>query len=745
MARASPILTNFTGGEFSPRLAGRVDFRKYFDACKTLQNMIIHPHGGATRRPGTYFVAEVRYPLKFTRLIPFEYSTEQAYILEFGDQYIRVYKNDANDKLGSVVETAKDITDVTQESPVKITSAGHGYSNGDEIYIDDTGVPEIDGRRFIVADKATDYFYLNDKDGNNINGTGYTAYVEGGTCERIYQLTTSPYLEAELPALQFAQSANTMYIAHPNHPPMKLTRTAHTSWTLTEIDYLDGPYLLEETGGITPSGTSGSVTLTSDAALFVTPGATGDINRLFRLKGSTGVWTWCKITAVTDSTHATATIRGAALPNTNKITTFRRGYWSNGNGFPGSVNFFEQRLWWGGNIAYSQVAFGSKIADPENYAQSTEVLDDDPIIYLLESSQVNATTWLATSNVLSIGTWGGVFNASGATTSESITPSSIQIKRKTGRKAALIMPVVIDDAVLYVQRSGLKIREFAYKWEQDDYRAFDLTKLAEHITRGGITGMAYQSEPDSIVWCPRADGIAAAMTYEKDDEVLGWHRHISDGEFESFAVIPATNHDQLSMVVKRTIDEVEKRYVEYMKPADWGDDQEDCFFVDCGLTYDGAPTTTIGGFGHLEGKSLAVLADGATHANCTVVDGIITLNHAASKVHGGLPYTSILETMDLEAGAAEGTSQGKIKRPWKAVVRLYQSGAGCKVGPDVDNLETISSGPYTMDEAPPLFTGLHEVPFPAGWNMEARVMVTQDLPLPLTVLSIMPRVITSDA
>ncbi len=740
MARASPILTNFTGGEFSPRLAGRVDFRKYFDACKTLQNMIIHPHGGATRRPGTYFVAEVRYPLKFTRGVSFEYSTEQAYFLEFGDQYIRVYKDN-----GAVVETAKDITAATQESPVKITSAGHGYNNGDEIYIDDVvGMTELNGRRFIVANKATDYFYLHDKDGNNINGTGYAAYVSGGTCERVYQITTSPYLEAELPALQFAQSADTMYIAHPNHPPMKLTRTAHTSWTLTEVDYLDGPYLLEQTGGITPSATSGSVTLTSDTALFTIPGATGDVNRLIRLKnGST--WYWCKITAVTDSTHATATIRGTALPNTNKITTFRMGYWSNGKGYPGSVNFLEQRIWWAGSSGYPQALWASRVADYDNFSEAATAEDDDPITYLIASDQVNAIRWLSAGKVLFIGTTGGEFIATGATTSEPITPSSIQIKRETTYGGALVMPQRVEQAALFLQRSSLKIREMIYSWESDGYLGTDLTLLAEHITRGGITCMAYQQSPDSILWCIRADGIAPAMTFEKAHEVVGWHRHITDGEFESFAVIPASNHDQLWMIVKRTIDEVEKRYVEYMKPADWGDDQKDCFFVDCGLTYDSTPTTTISGLEHLEGKSAAVLADGATHKNCTVTDGAITLDRAASVVHVGLPYTSTLETMDLEAGAAEGTSQGKIKRPWKAVVRLYNSGAGCKVGPDATHLETISAGPYTMDEAPPLFTGLHEVPFPAGWNMEARVMVTQDLPLPLTVLAIMPRVITSDA
>lgn len=817
MARASPILTNFTGGEFSPRLAGRVDFRKYFDACKTLENMLIHPHGGASRRPGTCFVAEVKYPAKDTRVIPFEFSTEQAYILEIGDQYLRVYKDN-----GAIIETAKNITGATKADPVVITSAAHGYEDGDEIYISGVGgMTELNGHRYIVANKTTDNYELNDKDGGDIDGTGFTTYTSGGTSERIYEIDT-PYLEADLFELQFAQTADTMYISHPDYAPRKLTRTAHTSWALTEMDY-EGPYLPKLSVaddpsylGIESNGASGSVTLTAHASgpdRF----ASTDVGRLIALYGAWG-WTYAEITAYTDAKTVTATILGTDITVGLHSTAHKMGYWSDDLGYPGSVTFFEQRLWWGGSTEYPQALWASKTADYENYDQSDEVVDDDALTYLIATDQVNAIRWLNAGKVLIVGTVGGEFIVKGATTSEPITPSNIQIKRETTYGSTLLLPQRAEHSVLFLQRAGRKIREFAYSYDVDGYLAADMTLLAEHITRGGIIDMAYQQTPDSILWSIRNDGVSPAMTYERTHEVIAWHRHTTEGSFESVASIPVSDHDQIWFVVNRTINETTKRYIEYMMPTDWGTDQKDCFFVDCGLTYYHSATitaatkadpvvitatahgfedgdtvkitgvvgmtelngeqftvanktantfelsgidgsgytayvsgglaekmvTTVSSLDHLEGESVAILADGSPHPNCTVSSGTITLTREAAKIHVGLGYTSTLETMDLEAGSAEGTSQGKRKRTWNAVVRLYES-LGCKIGPDEDNLDIIPFGPYTMDETPPLFTGDKEIAFPGGYALGAHIMITQEQPLPLTVLAIMPRVIVSDA
>ncbi len=238
MARVAVQLTNFTGGELSPRLDGRNDLNKYSSGCKTLENMIVYPHGSAARRSGTQFVAEIKDSAAKTRLIPFEFSTTQTYMLEFGNQYIRFYKDN-----GQILESDVTISGATQADPVVITATGHGYSNGDEISISGVvGMTELNNKRYLVANKTTNTFEITDIDGNDIDGTGFTAYTSGGAANRVYEIST-PYLTAELFDIKFAQSADVMYITHPNHEVEKLSRTGHTSWTLADVDFTDGPYL----------------------------------------------------------------------------------------------------------------------------------------------------------------------------------------------------------------------------------------------------------------------------------------------------------------------------------------------------------------------------------------------------------------------------------------------------------------------------------------------------------------------
>ena len=253
MPRTTLALTSFVSGEFSPKMDGRSDFDKYSSGTKTLENFLIHPQGAATRRVGTQFIAEVKDSTKKTRLIPFEFSTTQTYILEFGDQYIRFFK----DK-GQITESTKTITGITQANPAVVTSATHGYSNGDFIIITSVvGMTQVNGVTFKVANQTTNTFELQTVNGTNINSTAYTAYSSAGDANRIYQIST-PYLEAELFDIKFAQSADVMYIVHPNHETNKLSRTGHTSWSLNEVVFTDVPYLAPNTTAITltPSATN---------------------------------------------------------------------------------------------------------------------------------------------------------------------------------------------------------------------------------------------------------------------------------------------------------------------------------------------------------------------------------------------------------------------------------------------------------------------------------------------------------
>lgn len=679
MTKAAPIQTNFTSGELSPRLEGRVDISKYFNGVKTLKNMLIHPHGGVTRRGGTKHVANAKEGDKKIRLVPFQFSVEQAYMLEFGENYIRFYRD---------------------------------------------GV-EIGGGSFSSAFSSA--------------FAGVASIVE----------VTTTYLESELFELQFVQSADVLYIVHPLHPPAKLSRTAVDTFTIEDESFRDGPFLdLNVTSTtINPSAATGSITLTASDDLW----AVTDVGRFVAIEEGTG-YGYAVITGYTSATVVNADVINDFASST-KQETWRLGAFSDTTGYPASIAFYEDRLMYAGTPTSPQSIWGSKSGRYNNFRPGDN--DDDAIFYTINSDQVNAIRWLSAGKSLVVGTVGGEFLMSASSISEAITPSNIKIVRQTEYGGAYIMPVRTNGVVLFPQRSTKKIRQFVYQFESDSYVAPDLTLLSEHITSSGIVEMDIQKEPDSIIWMVRNDGVLLGMTYERDQEVVGWHRHTvggvsdalgNDAEVESVGVIPDGDNDQVWLSVKRYINGEEVRQVETLEsgretvqPED-GDD----FFVDSGVSYSGAETTIISGLSHLEGETVQVLGDGAVLNDLVVSGGLVELDSPVSKASVGLGYMSDLETMRIEAGSADGTAQGKIKRFNKVSFRFYET-LGAKFGPNADKLDIIpfrdSSVP--MGQAPQRFTGDKEVSWPSGYETEGRLYIRQDQPLPMTILAIMPRVRTN--
>jgi hypothetical protein len=311
-------------------------------------------------------------------------------------------------------------------------------------------------------------------------------------------------------------------------------------------------------------------------------------------------------------------------------------------------------------LSQPQTVFFSKSGDDENMDANIggTVADDDASIYTIASNQVNAIRFMAAGRTLIIGTAGGEFTVSGGGDNDAVTPTNILIKKQSNHGAANIDAVAVANATLFVQRAKRKIRELAYNFDVDGYIAPDLTILAEHVTDGGIVEMAYQEEPLAIIWCVRNDGELVALTYQREQEVVAWHRHVFGGAFgsgnavcESVAVIPTEDSEyELYMIIKRTINGATKRYVEYLNTFDFDETDNTSFnFLDSQLSYSGSPATTISGLSHLEGLTVSILADGATHPDKTVSSGSITLDRSASDVKIGLGYTSLLKTMRIDA------------------------------------------------------------------------------------------------
>ncbi len=674
MARVAVQLTNFTGGELSPRLDGRNDLQKYPTGCKTLENMIVYPHGSAARRSGTQFVAEVKDSSKDTRLIPFEFSTTQTYMLEFGNQYIRFYKDNG-----------------------QILSGGSAY--------------EI----------------------------------------------SSPYLETELFDIKYAQSADVMYICHPSHPVKKLSRTGHTSWSLVDDIITNGPFMDHniETTTLSPShksvGQTTTVTASSTTGINSNQGfLSTDVGRLLHITEG-----HLKITSVTSTTVVVGTVI-VDLNETGSTIDFALGSFSDTTGYPSCVTFFEQRLVFAATLSQPQTIFFSKSGDYENMDDGYHetVADDDAIVYTIASNQVNAIRFMTATRTLIIGTAGGEFAVSGGGTDIAITPTNILIKKQSNNGAANVDALAVGNATIFLQRAKRKLRELAYNFDVDGYLAPDLTILAEHISEGGFKQLSYQQEPNQIIWCVRNDGQLAGLTYQREQQVVAWHRHIFGGSFgsgnavcDSVATIPTDDSEyQTWVIVKRTINGATKRYIEYIHEYDFDETDDTSFnFLDSQLSYDGSAASTISGLAHLEGQTVSILANGAAHPDKVVSSGEVVLERSATKVKIGLPYTSLLQTMRIDAGSQNGTSQSKTKRIYDITVRLYES-IGVEVGPDLDNMERIPfrSSTNAMNSGINVFTGDKEVEFRGNYETDGFIFVRQTQPLPLTILSLYPKLQTND-
>ncbi len=424
-----------------------------------------------------------------------------------------------------------------------------------------------------------------------------------------------------------------------------------------------------------------------------------------------------------------------------------------GSNYPGTVAFFEERLVWAGTPAQPQTVWASKTGDFENLTTGSAA--DDALKFSILDGQVNAIRWLAPLKALLAGTASAEFAISGED-NLNLTPTSAQARRQTTTGSAAVAALTVGFAALHSGRTGRTVWEIGYSAERDGYIGTELSVLARHVLRPGLVEMAWQQDPWRVLWCVLGDGTLAGLTYMRDQDVVAWHRHTLGGVSAwalSAAVIPAGAEGQLWLLVERDFGGVTRRFVEYLapefSPASETDTATDAFLVDCGLTYDGAATASIGGLGHLEGQTVQVLADGATHPDVVVSSGTITLQRNAEVAHIGFGYVSDVEPLDIQGGAPDGASLTRMKRIAKLGLLLYRT-VGGRVGfRDAEGALSFGdiemrSGSDPMDTALPLASGTFYPQFPARWDRDASVVVRQDQPLPMTVLGIVPRIVTND-
>ncbi len=716
MSQKAYIMQNaVNGGEISDHVAlGRIDIQKYNSSVALMRNMFARSQGGASRRSGTRFICEAKHSDSTACLIPFQFNTEQAYVLEFGDKSMRVLKDGgivvipgpellinggfATDVSSWIALNSAVLTSVaggSEENCLELKEGGAdepGYSQVAAIEAGSSYSVEwnikkgtIDEFKLVLWDVTNDKAIFSSvwtKEESEefvayeqtflaptgctsvdirifsraVSGSGDTILFDSFSLVQtdiIYEIET-PYTEEQVHELRFTQSADILYLAHKDHPPRKLIRTDHAEWTFETI-----------------------------------------------------------------------------------VFTAKPADWSDENGYPTITTFYEQRLGFAAAPSRRQTIWLSKIDDYEDFGKSSPLVDGDACTYTLSADQVNAILWMKSGRRLLIGTSGGEWWLDGKTDSEPITPTSVKTRRETAWGSHTVDALCIGDMVLFVQRDGYTIREQGYTLDKDGYSAKDINVLARHLFEGKkVKSWTYQQSPDSLVWVCMDDGSLVGITYFKEHDVIAYHRHDlgGNGFVESVASIPGDSFDEVWLLVRREINGEIVRYIERFDPPFSGTTAKDAFFVDSGLSYEGAPVSVLYNLDHLEGATVQILADGTVHPEKVVVNGGITLDYPSSAIHVGLGFQSDLMTLPVEVPTQTGTAQGRTKKILSTTLRLYQS-LGVKAGDTADRLETqrFTKTVSPLDETPALVTGDFKLEGIGTYGTNGQIYLRQDSPLPLTV------------
>ncbi|MBK1699246.1 hypothetical protein [Rhodovibrio salinarum] len=561
MTRRHVYKTNFTGGELDPLLLGRGDLRAYENGARELTNVTLHPTGGVSRRPGLQFLAELPGS---ARLVPFEFSVDQVYVLAFSDYRIDVYQ---------------------------------------------------DGL-LIVGNLA------------------------------------APWQQGTLPELAWVQSADTLIVTHPTSVPRLITRDGAGSWSIQQMKFAQiGPRNMVPHAKVAapdimlaPAATSGSdVRFVASAPAF-----TADhLGARLRLHGGEAL-----ITAVQDARNVDCDIR-VDLGSDEATADWSESAYSLANGWPAVAAFHQNRLVLGGGGRLPNRIFLSKTDDLFNFDPGTG-LDDEAIDFELLSDQVNAVRGLLSGRDLQVFTSGGEWRVTG----DPLTPTSVQVKRQTrvgSRSDRYTAPKVIDGATVFVGRTGDRVNEFSYSEVESAYLSDDLTLLAKHMVTDVIE-LDYQPSK-RLLYCVQGDGSLAVLTQYRSEQVTAWSRLTTEGRVGAIAVIDP----YVYLVVERD----GGTFLEVLEAA---------VTLDAALVGTADPPTAIwSGLDHLEGQTVAVVADGVVQAPRTVSGGAVVLDAPASQLAAGLPYSHVVEPLPPLVSNAIGTGHGIKVRLIEATFRLLDT------------------------------------------------------------------------
>ncbi len=732
MPRVTHLQTNFTAGELSPRVHGRVDIAKYGNGAEQLRDMLVEIYGGAKRRPSSLFVHETKDSTDVSRLIPFELSSTSAFALEFGDLYIRFYKDD------EIIESAPGV-------PYEIVSP---YTAAQAQELDFSQGADT---MFLFHENVAPYKLVRFADTSwTLTAVAFVdlPFDENGTypAATVYPSVTGP------------ESGGISLVA--GEPGGAVSANGGLSWsggsiTSTTVGHGLATGNAVRITGATPEGynTVGAVTVIDPdnftVPLSSNPGActaagsfqqfsgvsvfsAGDVGKIVKINGGVvKIGTYVNTFNVTGNVKRTLSSTAGCIANAWSVHS---PAWSAAKGYPRTGTIHEQRLICGGSPTFQQTVWGSSTGVYLDFLQGTA--DDEAFAFTIASEVVNPIKYLASNRVLLVFTTGGEFTIHGGT-EKPLAPTNAQIKLRRNYGCSLVRPVRLRDAELFVQRAGRKVRSFGYQLSDDDWNAPDVSILAEHLTEGNIAGMCWQQEPDSVVWAFRSDGALLSITLDKEQDVTAWEFHEGFGRegtvfVESMTSIPVEDGNQVWMVVRRTIDGNSVRYVERLSIDST---------LDCGVYSSGAASITWDGLDHLEGETVRAVGDGRYLGEYVVSGGEIEVSRSSTIKNAGLGYTPRLKLLPPEIQTGMGSASGNAMRTSEVTVRFFET-TGCKVNGKVMSFRNLGAG--VLDAAPEEFTGVKRIENLGFERGESELEFTQEEPMPFHILSVTRKFTTND-
>ena len=642
------VQTNMSKGEISPRLYGRVDSDMYKQALRTARNAIVHHFGGISNRPGLGHVGPIKdHTEENTVLHRFQFSNDDQYILEFGDLYLRVVRND-----GHVLEATDGIDGVTLGATTNLTVTGHGYANDDELFItgitSGLGPTELNGMRVLVKNQDTnDFDIVRQSDGSAINSTSFTAWASTGTVARVYTLTT-PWATGDLKDLRFVQSADVITVTHPSYDARDLTRSAHTTWTIAVNTFAPSNSAptnpVMQNNGATESTTyayavtaidadtqeeslpleDATLTTGTDAApdnTFAWDAAAGNPGRYAVYRKQNGLYGFI------GETEDLSFIDQNIIPDLAVSPPVTRDPLTGASNRPRASGYYEQRQVYGGSANKPDTNEFSKTGSRKNMSRSFPLQDDDAITATLQSGEVNRIEHYVSGEDLVVFTRDSEWRIT-AGSDRGFTPSTIRQKPQTEYGSDRIPPEKAGRTVLFIPRGRARVRSLAFSFQEGQtggFTSLDLNTLADHLfAEDGpdlylAEDMSFATFPEPRLHVTRTDGKCCTMTFDQENNVVAWCVWDTKGTFERTEVLKRQINDVedgVYFIVKRTIGGVTVRHIERTHSRKFADIKDSKFLDDSlildtpitisNVTFDDIIITTTAAHGLADGDSVFI-------------------------------------------------------------------------------------------------------------------------------------------